>query len=166
MKDKQAIWNRISELVLEQGLELFDLELPSSARGVLRVYISRRAGEQSGVNIDDCAAVSKRITNLEDVDSLIPDGWVIEVSSPGINRRLSRPEHFAGAVGERVKLTVSSYERESGTESGARPAKKSTLRGKLVSFDGDRLELQEESLKENVTVLLPNVQDARVDFQF
>lgn len=132
----------------------------------MRIFISRPPGDKSGINVDDCASVSKKLTLDESFAGELPEEWVIEVSSPGINRKLSRPEHFVGAVGERVKLTVSSFDRQSGPGEIKGAKGRNTLRGLLVSFDGSRLELEDESLKEKVSVLLPNVHEARVDFQF
>jgi hypothetical protein len=70
----------------------------------LRVFVTGPNGAAIGVG--ECAKLSKRIIDLEDAEELMPGETLLEVSSPGINRRLRRPEHFARAVGERVKITV------------------------------------------------------------
>ncbi|MFM1847651.1 MAG: hypothetical protein RL417_1125, partial [Pseudomonadota bacterium] len=132
---RETLWGVIEAIVREAGLELFDLEAPPSGRGTLRVFIWRPHDENSplkGVGIEDCVRISKRITNLENVDEVLPGDWLIEVSSPGVNRKLSRPEHFAGAVGERIKLTVAAGGRNE------------VLKGVLCAFDGSVVEIEVE----------------------
>jgi ribosome maturation factor RimP len=173
--EKGPLWRVIEPLVREAGLELFDLEAPPSGRGTLRVFIWRPGGEAAlskdsahlkdgahlkGVGIDDCVRISKRITNLENVDEVLPGDWLIEVSSPGVNRKLKRPEHFAGAVGERVKLTVAGAD-----------GRNEVLTGVLVGFDGTVVELDVEAEKQKEPVArravpFGRVQNARVDFLF
>lgn len=163
VSQRGALWGVIELLVREAGLELFDLEAPPSGRGTLRVFIWRPQGDKThlkGVGIEDCVRISKRITNLENVDDVLPGDWLIEVSSPGVNRKLSRPEHFAGAVGERVKLTVAG--------DGGR---NEVVKGAIVGFDGTAVELdvEPESPKAPTarrTIPLAQVQQARVDFLF
>lgn len=161
--EQGPLWGVIEPLVREAGLELFDLEAPPTGRGTLRVFIWRPSGDAShlkGVGIDDCVRISKRITNLENVDTVLPGDWLIEVSSPGVNRKLRRPEHFAGAVGERVKLTVAG--------DGGR---NEVVTGTVVSFDGRVLELDVAGEKRGQpavrrAVPFGRVQNARVDFLF
>jgi len=160
---RETLWGVIESIVREAGLELFDLEAPPSGRGTLKVYIWRPHGEEAhlkGVGIEDCVRISKRITNLENVDELLPGDWLIEVSSPGVNRKLSRPEHFAGAVGERVKLTVTA-------ESGGNEV----LKGVVLSFDGAIVEIDAEAEQPGAptvrrVVPLGRIAQARVDFLF
>ena len=160
---RDTLWGVIEGIVREAGLELFDLEAPPSGRGTLRVFIWRPQGEDShlkGVGIEDCVRISKRITNLENVDEVLPGDWLIEVSSPGVNRKLSRSEHFGGAVGERVKLTV------------ATPGGKSeVLKGVLVGFDGTVVQIDVEAEQAKApavrrAVPLGEITQARVDFLF
>ncbi len=74
-----------------EGLELVDLEYQREARGwVLRFYIDR----QGGVTIDDCAAMSSELGTVLEVRDVIPNPYVLEVSSPGLTRPLKKPEHF------------------------------------------------------------------------
>ena len=106
-------WSAIEKIVRECKRELFDIELPHGPNGVMRVFIT---GESTGgvtkeVEIGDCARVSRLISPLEGESSassngLVPEGVMLEVSSPGINRRLRRPEHFQAAVGQRIRITV------------------------------------------------------------
>ncbi|MBI1317317.1 MAG: ribosome maturation factor RimP [Candidatus Hydrogenedens sp.] len=69
-------------------------------RMVLRLYIDR----EGGVNIDDCVAATRLLNPLLDETELFDVRYMLEVSSPGFDRPLRKPEHFAAYVGERVKV--------------------------------------------------------------
>jgi len=85
------------------GYELVDLELNTGGRnGVLRLFID----SESGITLDDCAKVSHQVSALLDVEDPIPGNYSLEVSSPGVNRRLRRYEDFERFVGERVKIEL------------------------------------------------------------
>lgn len=157
MGQASQAWQIIEALVQAAGLELFDLELPGGGRGALRVFIRRP--DRSPVTHDDCAAVSERVLDSVGLESEVPGDWSLEVSSPGVNRRLRFPFHYQGAVGERVKVVLSTALPESG-------GKKSVITGRLKSFDGTALEVEDEELKKTVSFLLTSVSKARVDYLF
>ncbi|MFC4727362.1 ribosome maturation factor RimP [Coralloluteibacterium thermophilus] len=86
------------------GLELWGVEyLPAPSRALLRLYID--AGERP-VTLDDCEAVSREVSAVLDVEDPISGQYVLEVSSPGLDRPLFAPEHFARYRGETVKVTL------------------------------------------------------------
>ncbi|MGB5346901.1 MAG: ribosome maturation factor RimP, partial [Woeseia sp.] len=84
---------RVLEPSIERlGYELSDIEAKLGGRdGVLRVFIDR----PEGIGLEDCEAVSRQISALLDVEDPLPGRYVLEVSSPGLDRRLTKPEHFA-----------------------------------------------------------------------
>lgn len=83
------------------GFEIVAVEKSGRGRStVLRVYIDG----PDGVTVDDCANVSRQLSAILDVEDPIPDHYRLEVSSPGLDRPLSKREHFEAVVGERVKL--------------------------------------------------------------
>lgn len=84
------------------GYELYDLDIRTGGDGLLRVYIDCEAG----IDITDCEKVSKQISALLDVEDPIAGEYSLEVSSPGLDRRLKRAEHFARFIGEEVKLQL------------------------------------------------------------
>ncbi len=87
----------------ELGFELVDVEyLGAGGRRVLRIYMDR----PGGVNLDDCARVSREISVLIDVKDLVPESYVLEVSSPGLNRRLKKEKDFVWAMGKKVKVRM------------------------------------------------------------
>ena len=86
-----------------QGYELVDLELRLGGRdGVIRVFIDK----PEGVGLEDCEAVSRQISALLDVEDPIPGHYVLEVSSPGLDRRLTKIEHFRRFEGEAVRIKL------------------------------------------------------------
>jgi ribosome maturation factor RimP len=81
------------------GYELVELEHSAGrASAVVRLYIDR----PEGVGLDDCERVSREVSALLDVEDPIPTSYTLEVSSPGLDRVLRTPAHFARFVGSRV----------------------------------------------------------------
>ncbi len=144
----------IKPIAEEFGLKLFDIDLPSAAGGILRITIMKeKAGEPVGV--EDCAKVSRKLSAVDRFEDILPPNVVLEVSSPGVNRKLRTPEHFEGAVGEHLKVKAFNAEN-----------KKDTLCGVLKSFNGEALELELDKSGEVVALPFADVSEARVDFQF
>lgn len=163
MLTKREWWSRLEPIAAASGVELYELEAPSGPSALLKIFIWRRgAGKAGGVGIDDCAKLSKQISAWLETQT---DSWAdvaLEVSSPGINRRLSRPQHFLEALGERVR--VKTRAPAVGSQPGRRG--KTIIFGSLLAFDGATLEIENEEGGEHVLLPLPDVEEARVDFRF
>lgn len=81
------------------GYELVELEYAAGrSSAVVRLFIDR----PEGISIEDCEKVSREVAALLDVEDPIPTAYTLEVSSPGFDRVLRTPAHFARFVGERV----------------------------------------------------------------
>ncbi|MEW6518471.1 MAG: ribosome maturation factor RimP [Thermodesulfobacteriota bacterium] len=95
---------RLIEPVLQEiFLELVEVQFRQEAVGwVLRVIIHK----QGGTSVDDCARVSREVSHLLDVEDLIPQKYMLEVSSPGLDRPLKTEKDFLRNKGEKVKLTI------------------------------------------------------------
>jgi ribosome maturation factor RimP len=94
----------IEPLVIEAGLDLFDLE---HAGGVLRVSVDRAGG----VDIDAISALTRSISRALDDDDPIAGRYTLEVSSPGLERALRTPAHFTWALGHDVTVkTVATFD--------------------------------------------------------
>lgn len=92
----------VSPLVAAEGFELVEAEYVREQAGwVLRLYIDKPGG---GISLDECALVSRAIDPMLDLEDLIPHEYSLEVSSPGLNRPLRKPEHFARVKGQRIKV--------------------------------------------------------------
>jgi ribosome maturation factor RimP len=118
--ERETIVAAVEPVLTPLGLELFDVQFTGSGRArTVRVVVDR----DGGVDLDAITAASERIQPvLDDLDVLGP--FALEVSSPGLERPLSRPEHFRRAVGETVSVKV----RDTGGEARR-------VRGVLVAVD-------------------------------
>lgn len=93
----------IDPVVRAAGVELYDLEVGRmKGKILLRVYIDR----EGGVTIDNCEAVSREIEAMLDVEDPIPTSYVLEVSSPGLDRPLKKPKDFKRFSGKKVRLVT------------------------------------------------------------
>lgn len=83
-------------------MEIVDIEYRREGRGnVLRFYLDRPEG---GVTLDELSVMSRRLGDLVEVHEIVPGSYTLEVSSPGINRRLRQPDHFRRYIGEQVRV--------------------------------------------------------------
>jgi ribosome maturation factor RimP len=97
------VWELAAPLVNSEGMEIVDIEFRyEGSRGgkVLRLYLDK----EGGPNVDDLSRVSHQLSELLDTQDVVPGTYTLEVSSPGINRPLKRPEHFARFVGKRIRV--------------------------------------------------------------
>ena len=93
----------IEPVVQELGCDLWGIEkLQQGRQVVLKIYIE----SADGINVDDCARVSRQVSAILDVEDPIPGEYMLEVSSPGVERRLFKPEHFNVCKGEKVQITL------------------------------------------------------------
>jgi len=106
------------------GFELVEVEYKGAAGGqnVLRVYID----SPKGITVDDCARVSRQVSALLDVEDPIAEAYVLEVSSPGLDRPLTRREDFERYAGETIKVRMNE------AVLGRR-----NFKGTLVGLEGD-----------------------------
>lgn len=105
MSDMIFVTKQVSELIdpilSEMRFELIDVEyLSDRGRWVLRVYIDK----EGGVTLDDCAKVSGELGDLIDIKNIIEHDYVLEVSSPGLNRPLKKEADFIRAIGKKIKV--------------------------------------------------------------
>lgn len=156
----QRLLELAEEVATREGVKIYDLEFVGQGRQrTLRVYID----SEKGVSIDDCANVSRGLNLLLDADDIIPDGaYELEVSSPGLERRLKVPWHFQTAVGKVVRIKTH-HEVEIPAEAEFKtPPKVKTLEGELVSADDASVVVKMKDL--NWKVSLDNIQKANVMF--
>jgi ribosome maturation factor RimP len=100
----QELTDLLAPVIADLGLECLGVEYsPSHGNSLVRVYID--AAERP-VTVDDCEAVSRQVSATLDVNDPIQGRYTLEVSSPGLDRPLYAPEHFARFVGQTAKLEV------------------------------------------------------------
>ena len=85
------------------GYELVELEFaPAGSGSLLRLYIDA----PPGISLDDCERVSRQVSAILDTEDPIPGQYTLEVSSPGLDRVLRKPEHFRRFAGNRIRLQL------------------------------------------------------------
>ena len=98
-----ALIDSIEKIIKSHGAKLYDSEIvQESGETIYRVSIVR----DGGVDIDLCTDISRDISPLLDITPPVSGEYRFEVSSPGIERKLTKPEHFKNSVGEKVKLKI------------------------------------------------------------
>lgn len=141
----ESLAREVEQRVAELGFEMVELEQKGSpARPILRLYVDRpdsRPGEPS-VSLDDCTSISRTLEPWLDQREGLSDRYVLEVSSPGVERPLVRPrdwERFAGAeVAVKGRDTLAGKaKRLQGTLLGLRDAERVALR----LPDGEEVEI-------------------------
>ncbi len=111
---REQLQQVLEPVVTGLGYELWALEYgPRPGGSVLRVYIDRHldAGHvlpqgQSAITVEDCARASRAVSEALETLDPIPGNYTLEVSSPGLDRVLCKPEHFERYTGENVKLEM------------------------------------------------------------
>lgn len=94
------VWRLVEPVIQADGMDLIEVEYRREPHGwVLRLYMD----QASGMSVDDCARMSDVVGDLLDVSDVIPNPYHLEVSSPGLDRPLRRPEHFQAQVGKVIE---------------------------------------------------------------
>jgi ribosome maturation factor RimP len=123
-----AVERLIAPSLAATGFEIVRILFMGHHRPILQIMIERT--DRSRLSVEDCAQVSRAVSALLDVDDLVPGSYTLEVSSPGIDRPLTRPEHFARFAGFEAKL-----ETRTAVDGRRR------FHGRLMGIDGDRVRL-------------------------
>jgi len=94
----------VERVAASLGVEVVEIELRGGGKArMLRIFIDK----PNGVTHEDCASLSREVSTILDVEDAVPGGsYVLEVSSPGLDRKLFRPTDFERFQGSRVKLTT------------------------------------------------------------
>jgi ribosome maturation factor RimP len=156
VQNKELV-DKITELgdrsAIGTDIEIAEVQIrgAGSAR-LLRIYIDKPGGVTHG----DCQLISERLGQLLDENDPFPDGgYTLEVSSPGIDRRLSKPRDFERVVGQKIRLAV--------LPPGE--SRRSLVEGRLAQFSGGALEI-EVAPGNLVRVPLESVQKANLKFEW
>jgi len=146
----RQVTDMVEPLLDEMGFELVDVEyLSKYGRWVLRLYVDK----EGGVTIDDCARVSRDIGDLIDVKDVIDHEYVLEVSSPGLNRPLKKETDLIRAIGKKIKVRM-----------GAPVEGRRNFTGYLKNVEGGTLYLELEN--KVVGLPWPGVDKANLVYEF
>lgn len=132
--NKKYVLDNITNIlkpILEEGnLSLYDIEyVKEGPNYVLRIYIDNN----EIIKVSDCEFVNRRLVEQLDINDPITDAYILEVSSPGIDRQLKKPEHFEKSIG--VVIDVKTFKPFE---------KRKEFQGELVAYDGDKIKIVEE----------------------
>ncbi len=128
----EQIRNLLHPILESLGLTLWDMEFQRHGpKWLLRVYIDR---ETPRVTLNDCEAVSRDLGAALDVEDIIPHAYTLEVSSPGLDRTLSKPEHFIRFSGSAVNIKT--FQQINGQK---------VFQGKLLGLAGDAVQIELEN---------------------
>ena len=120
-----SLESEIKKIVESCGAKLYDIEtLTERGKTIYRVTIK----SDEGVDLDLCADISNLISPLLDVNPPVRGDYNLEVSSPGIERKLKKQSHFQNSVGELVKVVTNDGE----------------IRGKLTKVEEDKIYIETE----------------------
>ncbi|MDX2344104.1 MAG: ribosome maturation factor RimP [Acidimicrobiia bacterium] len=97
----ERLWAVVEPYVAAEGIELDDLEIVGKEPGVV-VRVTLDATD--GVGVDKLAELSRRLSRLFDEQDPVAGSYTLEISSPGLERKLRRPRHFEKSVGRNVKV--------------------------------------------------------------
>lgn len=155
MSLKEKLLNLFEEYAEDTAFELVDLTLqPEGGRLTLRIYID----QEGGVNLDDCAGVNRAFGNILDEIDPIDQDYVLEVSSPGVNRRLRKLSDFERFKGNQVKVKIS--------ESMFEEKKRLNYKGKLIGITEDNLVELELFDQQRVSIPHSLIVQANIIYQF
>jgi ribosome maturation factor RimP len=118
--EREKITQKVFEIAeragRSEGIDIVDVELLGSGRNrVLRIFIDRPPvpgqvvdpNAPQGVTLADCEFISQHVGTVLDVEDVIPgEHYTLEVSSPGVERKLSRPRDFERFVGQKIKVSL------------------------------------------------------------
>lgn len=101
--DNKKVAELIEPIVDEMGFELVDIDFLSEyGRRILRISVDK----EGGITLDDCAQVSRQVSDLIDIKDIVPYEYVLEVSSPGLNRPLKKERDVLRAIGKKVNIKM------------------------------------------------------------
>jgi ribosome maturation factor RimP len=123
-----AVERLVAPSLAATGYEIVRVLLMGQHRPLLQIMIER--ADRRAVSVDDCAEVSRTVSALLDVEELVAGSYTLEVSSPGIDRPLTRPEHFVRFAGFEAKVE---------TRMPLDGRKKFT--GRLLGLEGERVRI-------------------------
>ncbi|EAI2683649.1 ribosome maturation factor RimP [Campylobacter jejuni] len=139
----------LEALCKEAELSFYDDELVSeNGKKIYRIYVQKEGG---GVNLDDCAKLSEILSPIFDVEPPVNGEYFLEVSSPGLERKLSKIEHFAKSIGELVKITTNEKEK---------------IEAKIIAVDDENITLENLENKEKTTINFNDIKKARTFIQW
>jgi len=128
-KIEEEIEKSIEKKIESLGYQLYDIEYIKEGKNyILRIYIDKA----EGININDCEAVSIGISDFLDTLSILKDQYILEVSSPGIERTLRKDKHLEKNIGSEIQIKLFKKDENNCKE----------YRGILKEFDDECISIE------------------------
>ena len=156
---------QVERIATEEGCRLLAAESAGAGKfSVLRLVLERADG--SPVSLEECEAVSRRVSPILDASDEIPHRYTLEVSSPGLDRRLYSLADAERFVGQRVRVRTEdpAMPVESGAAAPAVPSR--NLRGVLAKVEDGALTIVDEENRKTYNVRFAEIRQARLDFEW
>jgi len=145
-----ALWEFIEPVIASEGMELVTIDYVRESRGwVLRLYVDTEAG----VTIDRCAQLSRQLGDILDVKDIVPHPYILEVSSPGLNRILKKEKDFITYRGQMITVKTSEPVEE-----------RKNFKGKLLDCREGTITVDADNRQ--VTIPLSLITKAQLKYQF
>ncbi|WP_333803127.1 ribosome maturation factor RimP [Sulfurospirillum sp.] len=137
---------QIVKIVESCGVSLYDTEVANEFdKKIFRIYITSK----EGISLDKCAEVSRILSPIFDLEPPLDGEYLFEVSSPGIERKLTKPEQYVASVGEKVKVKLNTKEK---------------FIGVLEAFSGNVASVRVENELKQIS--LDEIESARTYFEW
>ena len=151
-----AVANKVAGLVgpmaAALGLEIYDIDYSG---GTLRVVLDTPPGQPAGVNLDDLALVTRQLGRELDHSDPVPGRYTLEVTSPGLERTLRRPQHYAREVGKTVNVRL--HAPVNGTR---------RLQGQLIAATSTTVTVRDGDSLVDTEVAIADIERARTVFEW
>ncbi len=150
---RTEVEERTESLVLPiieaEGLDLWDVEyVKEGSDYYLRVYIDK----PDGVNIDDCVTVTRALNEKLDAEDFIEEAYILEVSSPGLTRKLKKDKEFEKSIGKLIRIKL--YKADHGGKEHI---------GRLKDFSPEMITIDVDG--EDVSLSRENVSSVRLEYE-
>ena len=140
---------KLAPILEEFGFDLWDVEyVKEGSDYYLRVYIDK----SGGVNIDDCVLVTRALNEKLDADDFIEDAYILEVSSPGLTRKLKKDKEFEKSIGKLIRVKL--YKAEEGSKEHV---------GRLKEFAPDKLTIEVDEA--DISLSRDNISSVRLEYE-
>jgi len=141
-QEPQSLEALLTPVAYALGCELYDLEyVKEGGDRILRLYIDK----EGGVDLDDCERVSRAAEAVLDEHDPIPTAYRLQVGSPGIERKLSKPHHFQRYIGHKIIVKLfAPYSPPHGSSETVVSTGRKKFTGKLTSFHDNTISLVDE----------------------
>jgi len=141
----------LQKIIEDCGVSLYDTEsVMENEQKIYRVFITHK----EGINLDKCAEITRIISPILDLDPPMSGKYALEVSSPGIERKLITLDHFKQSIGENVKVKL--LGEESNTN----------IKGRLMKVEDKNITVYDKETQDDITFPLAQVLKARTYFQW